>query len=388
MKCLRKYKWVKMPREIMIDDKGIMNYYMKLASRVAFRKGTAHYCGFENPVEPGMWAGGIVGLKSILGIKGRGKAYDALDVLEEMGYVTYMVDWQTKKLTYQVTDWVKEYSGEPCASGAVYASTGYGFVCMPRNITQRLVDRGYKFGPADAFLDLWCHTVYRDYGNAFSFLAPAIQFDKYSSVLTLEALGNRWGWEKTKVCRFFKKYGEYFTLYRLPASYGCVIYNRSYPVDDGVTIPTQEQVVSICKEILIWARNTYTVGTRNEKLNRYVAWKSRRMLKHWEESVQNQSGDYEQMEIESGESAPKSSVAFFAPIIRAYISHGRNCKHGRNCQYACQGMILGKPPNSESPQTGAADQMESLNPFSLPNPFITNDWSMYYGTFPFPKPTG
>ena len=26
MKCLRKYKWGKMPREITIDDKGLMNY--------------------------------------------------------------------------------------------------------------------------------------------------------------------------------------------------------------------------------------------------------------------------------------------------------------------------------------------------------------------------
>lgn len=160
MKCLLKYKWVKLPREILINDKGIMNHYMKLSNRAAFRKGIATYCGYENPVEPGMWAGGIVGVKSILGIKGRGKAYAVLDALEEMGYVTYIVDWQTKKLTYQVTDWVKEYSGAPCESGAVYASTGYGFVCMPRSITQRLVDKGYKFGPADAFLDLWCHTEF------------------------------------------------------------------------------------------------------------------------------------------------------------------------------------------------------------------------------------
>ena len=370
MKCLRKWKWVKLPREIVINDKGIMNHFMKLASRCAFRKGIATYCGFLNPVEPGMWSGGIVGVKSILGVKGCGKAYDALDDLEALEYLTYTVDWRTKKLSYRITDWVKEYCGDPCTSGAVYASTGYGFVCIPRDITQRLVDKGYNFGPADAFLDLWCHTVYRDYGNAFSFLAPTIQFDKYSSVLTLETLGKRWGWEKTKVCRFFKKYGEYFQLYRLPASYGCVIYNQQYPTEERVTMPSQEQVVSICKEILIWARNTYIEGNRNEKLNCYVAWKSRRMLKAWEESVQMSCEEYEQMEIESGNGESKSSVALFAPIIRAYISHGRNCKHGRNCQYACQGNYLGEPPNSENPQIGAVRLFEPPNPFSLLNQFF------------------
>ena len=60
MKCLIKYKWVKIPRELEIDAKGLMTYYIRLVTRAAFRKGMAHYCGFENPVEPGMWAGGIV----------------------------------------------------------------------------------------------------------------------------------------------------------------------------------------------------------------------------------------------------------------------------------------------------------------------------------------
>ncbi len=71
MKCLMKYQWVKLPRKHLPDAKGIMGAWMKLSSRAAFRKGTASYCGYENPVEPGMWAGGVVGLKSILGVKSR-----------------------------------------------------------------------------------------------------------------------------------------------------------------------------------------------------------------------------------------------------------------------------------------------------------------------------
>ena len=153
-------------------------------------------------------------------------------------------------------------------------------------------------------------------------------------------------------------------MHRLPVSYGCVIYNRCYPTSDGVAMPSQEEVVSICKEILIWARNTYTEGTRNEKLNRYVAWKSRRMLKQWEESVQNQSEEYEQMEIESREGVLKASVAFFAPIIRAYISHGRNC------QYACQGKLIGKPKKSENPQIGAVRPIEPVDLLAIPFPLF------------------
>lgn len=65
MKCLRKYEWVKLPRDYPDMGKGLMGHWAKLASRAAFRKGNATYCGYSNPVTPGMWSGGAVGLKSI-----------------------------------------------------------------------------------------------------------------------------------------------------------------------------------------------------------------------------------------------------------------------------------------------------------------------------------
>ena len=66
-KCLFRYQWVKLPRTHLPVGKGIMGYWAKLASRAAFRRGRAKYCGYTNDVMPGMWSGGVVGLKSILG---------------------------------------------------------------------------------------------------------------------------------------------------------------------------------------------------------------------------------------------------------------------------------------------------------------------------------
>ena len=106
MKCLLKYKWVKLPRDYADMGKGIMAHWIRLASRAAFRKGNATYCGYSNPVQAGMWSGGIVGLKSILGLRSRTKALEVLDELTDLGYVTYSLDKHTKKLTYQITDWV------------------------------------------------------------------------------------------------------------------------------------------------------------------------------------------------------------------------------------------------------------------------------------------
>ena len=219
MKCLLKYQWVKLPRNQLPPGKGIMGSWARLASRAAFRTGQARYCGYTNKVSAGGWAGGIVGLKSILAIKRRRQALEHMDTLADLGYITYSLDTKTKKLTYQVTDWVVRCSGEPCMGReAVYATEGYGFLCLPRNVTQRLAERHYQFAEADAWLDLWCHTVWQESSNAFSFSAPAVQFGQYGAVLTLESLGRRWGWEKTKVWRFFRKHADAFPLPHLQCS--------------------------------------------------------------------------------------------------------------------------------------------------------------------------
>lgn len=44
------------------------------------------------------------------------------------------------------------------------------------------------------------------------------------------------------------------------------------------------------------------------------------MLKVWEASAQNRAEDSDCYGNESGEGGLKSSVAFFTPILRAYIS--------------------------------------------------------------------
>ena len=162
MKCLRKYQWVKLPRNRLPEGKGVMGAWARLASRAAFRKGQALYCGHINAVSPGMWSGGVVGLKSILGLKSRQKALEVLQTMADLGYVQYTLDSKTKKLTYQITDWVVKCSGKECMQGAVYATEGYGFLCLPRNITEHLAEKRYIFEESDAWMDLWCHSVWED----------------------------------------------------------------------------------------------------------------------------------------------------------------------------------------------------------------------------------
>ena len=134
MKCLLKYQWIKLPRNQLPPGKGIMGIWARLASRAAFRSGKATYCGYINEVTVGTWAGGIVGLKSIMGMKRRQQALEMMDRLADLSYIGYTLDPKSKKLTYKITDWVVRCSGEPCTGReAVYVTGGYGFLCLPRN---------------------------------------------------------------------------------------------------------------------------------------------------------------------------------------------------------------------------------------------------------------
>ena len=152
MPCLFRYRWLKLPRAALPQGKGLSAYWAKLAARAAFRKGVASYCGHENPVEPGMWSGGVVGLKSILGVKKRERALEILEQLSSHGYLSYELNPETKQLTYRITDWEMDHCGSECESGNVYTTPGYGFLCVPRRITERLLSlQYYKCEESDAF---------------------------------------------------------------------------------------------------------------------------------------------------------------------------------------------------------------------------------------------
>ena len=50
MKCLGKYKWIKLYLKVR------ESWWARCAGRAAFRQGKAQYCGHTNAVIPGMWS--------------------------------------------------------------------------------------------------------------------------------------------------------------------------------------------------------------------------------------------------------------------------------------------------------------------------------------------
>jgi hypothetical protein len=191
-----------------------------------------------------------------------------------------------------------------------------------------MAENRYQFEESDAWMDLWCHTVFEDPNNAFSHMAPAVQFGQYGALLTLEKLGDRWGWEKTKVWRFFQKHGDVFTLHKLPGSYGCLVFNSQYPTGAEVAVPSEAEIVRILREMRILGQNVHFSGSDHERMNRFVAWYSKNLLPQT-----------------ASTSAANESESRVALSLYAYISLCKNCS---NCSYDCWGDGLRTVPTARS----------------------------------------
>lgn len=279
-KCPVDYKWVKVPRNLIPTKcKGIMKDYFKIAFASAYKDGIIHYCGYENEVKAKQFFCGIVGLKRLLQRKSKDASLDALFLLSDWEFVSVFAEPyrvtvtvpdiilpQTCSLKKRVMNDTEKYIAEHrndldaydidylyrCAidyQEKCYVSDGSGYICIPRNLTERLVKKHYIFDDADAFYDLYLHTVDRHEKNPFSERCPTVMYEKGVSVFTLDYLCNRWGWNKSKVSRFFKKFSDYFSLVKLQSSYGCVIFNKVFQTDFEFSVPTQEDCFAIVNEM-------------------------------------------------------------------------------------------------------------------------------------------
>ena len=149
-------------------------------------------------------------------------------------------------------------------------------------------------------------------------MAPTVQYCQYGASLTLEDLGRRWGWEKTKVWRFLQKNGDAFTLRKVPGSYGCLIFNNLYPTSTKFTVPTSEEIARILNEIRILGENAHNSGTDNQRINQMIA--------HFSRIVHPEMNEIEVNDAEG-------RVADSAPIIRAYLSQCWNCLNDCGMKY-------------------------------------------------------
>lgn len=275
---LLNYPYVILPRNILPKGTGILKDFFALAYACAYKSGVTKYNMYYNKVKANQWAGGLDGVRRLLKKRTKDDAYNALIDLSLLGLITvetfkykYIVitvhhiipsDICTEEIVFyrEYLDILSDKNRAKILENAdnnptishikkhgkkCYVNDNSGFIRVERNVSNLLFENNRSFSDADAFFDLYLHTVYREQYQPFSEKFPAILYKKDMPILTLETLAKRWLWDKQRVYRFFKRYANYFKLVKLQSSYGCAIFNIAYPIDETVVIPTQDECFAI-----------------------------------------------------------------------------------------------------------------------------------------------
>lgn len=303
MKTLYRYNWVKFPRNIMPKGTGVLKNFFALACACAYKSGVTKYNGYWNQVKANQWAGGLDGIRRLLNTRTKAAAYDALTELSMLGLIS-QEHYEHKYIVITVyhvvpsgicteeIDFYHEYlnilSDENRAqilendydptishikkhSKKCYVNDHSGFIRVERTVSDFLFENNCSFSDVDAFFDLWLHTVYREPYQPFSEECPAILYEKSMPILTLDALAKRWLWDKQRVYRFFKRHAKYFRLVKLQSSYGCVIFNTAYPIDEAFAVPTQEKCFAVVNKFKNYGNGFFCPdeipGNKNEYVN-------------------------------------------------------------------------------------------------------------------------
>lgn len=270
MSCLLKYKWVKLQRGAIPNLPGVLPAYLRLTARAAFAAGKVRYCQHTNDIPAGGWAGGIVGLKSIMGVKSAEKALRTMDTLSDLNLITYSYNRENKLISYKINDHITDPEIKPEKENSIFAHAPESFIRIYRNLTNRLLHTDFVFEEGDAWLDLWCHTVSGDNINIFSFMAPCVQFERNHAAITLSNLAERWNWNKLKVQRFLAKNRNVFCLKKLPGSFGAVIFNLSHMDIAAPEEPSTDQLFSVCRFIKKKHKNTRFIQSDREQFCQLV----------------------------------------------------------------------------------------------------------------------
>ena len=122
----------------------------------------------------------------------------------------------------------------------------------------------------------------------------------------------------TRIWRFFQKYRDVCTLYKMPGSYSCLVFNKLYSTDTETAIPSHAETVRILEEIRICGRNTHKQTSDHEHINKLICWYSKNICQSKDDELQN------------------NRVAESAYILRAYISPCKNCSI---CEYDCERIL-------------------------------------------------
>ena len=143
-----------------------------------------------------------------------------------------------------------------------------------------------------------------------------------------------------------RRRSDAFPLYKLPGSFGCLVFNAAYPTGERIPQPAMDQIERILSEIRILGRNARNkTSSDHAQLCKLVAWYSRTIL----QQEQTKTGQASAVEGRVAHSDCNNTRAYFSPCkILEYV--------WEDCQGVTSCMARFEFFHSVLPRAGPVDQ--------------------------------
>lgn len=199
--------FVRFYREYIPKGDGALSTLIHLIAHLAYTEGYVCYNGYYNHVYAGEYMGGKGFFKYLKPCDGKYPLRQSLDLLINKGIIdiqknelskVYLIKLNRHYTTKIFTNFLSEdfLQQTEILMNKRAATAKKGFINVPRTI-YRALPLNYVYTSTDALIYLFLTTFHKTEKSSTRKI-------KYSF------LAKQWNWSKSKVCRFFKKYSDFF----------------------------------------------------------------------------------------------------------------------------------------------------------------------------------
>ena len=235
--------YVKISRESLFSGDGVLNTFVNLVSRLAYREGYIKYYKYYNHVNAGEYVGGKGFLNYLKCCDGKVSLKQSLNLMERCGLIKLSKDSLRQTLSFKLNEEFTAKIFKRFFFGKLEKENGTiveridllpaptnkkGFLCLPRNFLLSLsLPEDYVLTQTDALWDIITSVSFGDgliYGSdKASVFTPQDEDGTIHNLTTYTYLSKRWNWSRAKVCRFFKKFSRYINVAKVGSNSGSLI---------------------------------------------------------------------------------------------------------------------------------------------------------------------
>ena len=243
--------------------------FLILSSYANFRTTRKYVDGVRQYIKAGEWICSLADVSEWFQVRSKQKVLDILAHLSKLGLLSHTVLCQGKMVHYKIANWSKYNTA---LNYECRCPKDSGFYFFPIAEEKKLLASG-RCSEADALMDMWVNTIYKDECVTGSDLGPVVYFRTGTGdpLTSYADMATRWNVSKATAGRMVRKLDDcgYLTGLNFPGRHGSVYYLNGYlsTMFEICDLPVDKEEVALCFKIrLDFADQEPSVSVPEQKI--------------------------------------------------------------------------------------------------------------------------